>query len=371
MKIKNISTIVGLGLLCLILCGCITEYIPTGIDEEADILVVEGIITDDESFITLSRSITLTDDDNSWTSTQYVNNAKISVECNDGTYSAGSLYDRRGRYIINTGKLNPERQYSLKIEIDGDVYGSVFSYPIQTPEIDSIFWAKRGKGQPVMIYVAAHDPAGKVLYYRWSFREDWEYHAEQFLHPDGFPEPYPYYCWDKANNNELLLGSAEKTIFGKVTDLVTEMPSTSRKLSYLYRIDVSQNVISKKAYDYFANIKKNAEQSGSIFAPIPSELRGNITCTTDPERPVIGYVDVSTTTKKRRYISNNEGAYDHYSNWDCRIFEPSELFEMFGGIPSDFILFSSFPPTFIRKTCVDCTSRGGTTQKPDDWPNNH
>ena len=370
-----------MGLLCLVLCGCITEYNPKGIDEEEDILVVEGIITDDESYITLSRSLNLTVGE---ASTQYVYNARVYVECDDGgsilseSPSCGSngYFDyNSNRYVINTGKLNPEHKYRLKIEIDEDVYCSDYSYPIQTPEIDSIFWAKRGKGQPVMIYVATHEPRGKVLYYRWSYKEDWEYFANYYL------ENYPYYCWDKANNRDLLLGNTEKTIFGKLTDKITEIAPSNIKLSYLYRIDVTQNVISKRAFDYFANIKKNAQQTGSIFAPIPSELRGNITCTTDPERPVIGYVDISTTTKKCRYISFTEGAYESPGfNRDCELVPRDSLMKWYDHIPNEYVLTNPREvelspmaiPYYIKVKCVDCTYYGGVAQKPDDWPpDNH
>ena len=354
---------VGLGLfICLILCGCITEYEATGIDELGDILVVEGIITDDETTITLSKSMTLTGVED-YSYSYWINNAKVSVEDDVGMqWHASFIYN--GQYTIMMGQLNPDRKYSLKIEIDGYHYESDPSHPIQTPEIDSVFWMKRDKGQPVTVHVTTHSPDNKVLYYRWSYQEDWETQAEYWV------EDYPFYCWNKAINRNLLLGSAEKTVFGKITDILTEMPPSSRKLSELYRIDVKQNAISKRAYDYFANIKKNSQQTGSIFAPVPSELRGNITCTTDPSRPVIGYIDISATTKKRRYIPRSEGAYESTGiNWECQILTGAELIELEGEISPEWVLFDRWanPPTYIKERCVDCTYYD-TTEKPDDWP---
>jgi len=389
---KNQKSIIKyfLCLFCFILCGCITEYEVTDIDEIADILVVEGIITDDITYITLSRSKSLTDWEKEQTSVQYVYNATVYVECDDDTRLAGypDYTDVNNiRYIINTGKLNLERQYRLKIEIEEcDVgvdyyrssitcslktyeYRSNYSYPMQTPVIDSVFWSKRGRGQPVMIYIATHDPSGKSLHYRWSYKEDWEFPSEVFL------QKYPYYCWNKASSKVLLIGNAEKTVFGKVTDMITEMSPWSEKLSLLYRIDVNQNLISKRAYDYFANIKKNAELSGSIFAPVPSELRGNITCITNPEKPVIGYIDVSTTTKKRRYIYYNEGAYEQpRRNKDCDIVPLDSLLKWYNKIPDEYVIYDSGfgrPTTYIMEKCVNCTINDGTMQKPEDWPNDH
>ena len=379
--------------ICLLFCGCITDYEATGIEELADILVVEGIITENETTIMLSRSKRLTDD--GYDPFYTVDNARVYVECEDGTEFHAYVDPNRGwatngQYTINTGILNQELKYWLKIEIDEPdfnsddckpyldswlcpiktyVYSSDPAYPIKTPEIDSVFWTKRGSGQPVNIHVATHSPDNKILYYRWSYREDWETVAEYRL------DPYPFYCWNTAVNRNMLLGSSEKTIFGRVTDILAEMPSTSRRLMELYRIDVTQNAISKRAHDYFANIKKNSQQSGSIFAPVPSELRGNITCITDPGRAVIGYIDVSTTTYKRRYIPRAENAYERpYSS--CGPLTLQEYCDKFGLGES----LCRFPETWvpyggggvrIEIHCVDCSYWGGTNNKPEDWPNNH
>lgn len=70
------------------------------------------------------------------------------------------------------------------------------------------------------------------------------------------------------------------------------------KLSYLYHIDVYQALVSKDAYKYLSNLQKNISQTGSLFAPLPAEYKGNVKCATSPEQPVIGYVDVATITHK-------------------------------------------------------------------------
>ena len=378
----------------LILCGCITEYEAKDIDKMADILVVDGIISDNETVITLKRSMNLTGELD-YSFSDYVNHARVYVECDDGTqWSADNDYGYNGQYTVRLGQLNPDRKYRLKIEIDevdGDCiydpwsrsscpnktyeYCSVYSYPIRTPEIDSIFWLKRGREQPVMIHVATHSLNNEILYYRWSYKEDWEIVSDRSL------EPYPVYCWNKASSNGLLIGSAEKTVFGRLTDKLTEFPPYDRRLSHLYRIVVNQNAISKRAYDYFANIRRNAENTGSIFAPIPSELRGNITCTTDLKRPVIGYIDVSSATQKTRYILRQDYPYLYEQpRYDCNALTKEKVCEELGispefcdtyDIPEDWVVYSYFPViSYIKIKCVDCTFYG-TTQKPEDWPNNH
>jgi hypothetical protein len=378
----------------LILVGCITDYEARGVDEEKDILVVEGLITEGESYITLSRSIYLND----VATFNYIYDATVYVECEDGTRMEAenpSLDPYWGfstnRYAIQIDQLHLDRKYRLKIEINEPdtqsryaydevayktfEYASDYSNPIATPEIDSVFWTKREKGHPISIHVATHDPDNRALYFRWSYREDWQIISDVSSMP---PYYYPYFCWNFENSHELLLGSGNKTIFGNVTEILTQMPPYSRKLEALYRIDVKQNAISKRAHDYFANIKKNAQHSGSLFTPAPSELRGNIVCITDPNRPVIGYVDVSLTTQKRRYITRAEDVYEYARRtYDCEpVLEDSlrARFDESGGIPIYYVPYNEITGPFgiqlfyIINSCVDCTLFG-TTQKPEDWPN--
>ena len=383
-------------LLITINClSCISEYEPPDIEEVTDILVVGGIITDYESTITLTRSVNITEGDYSYP--VYVDNAIVYIECDDGTqwraepyipspsYSSSSPWGRNGRYIIRTGQLDLERKYCLKIEIEeidnskdctvdpwsGGIncptkiykYSSDFSHPLKTPEIDNVFWLQSGYGQPVIIRVVTHSPDNRTMYHRWSYEEDWEINSAFDLAYRG----YPFYCWNSVNSRNILLGSSERTVFGQLTGKILEISSSDRRLSVLYRIDVKQNTISKRAYDYFENIKKNADNMSNIFAPVPSELRGNIACITDPSRPVIGYVEVSTTTQMIRYISRSEILYQNMSQ--CRLVPRDELIGENGRlqIPVDHIPYDDSGEYYVDIRCVDCRYYG-TLTKPNNWP---
>jgi len=380
--------------LCFFLCSCITDYEAKNIDEERNILVVEGIITSGETTITLSRSLYISDNQSF---IENVSNALVYIECDDGAKmyaqkDSVTLYGRGERYIIQTDMLNMNNKYRLRIELEeydtknciernGVMtdcptkifeYGTDFAYPIATPEIESIFWTKNEKGHPIIINLSTQDPNNSVLYYYWSYREDWEIVSDLESTEDF---PYPYICWGTTRNSDLLIGSAETTVFGKVTCPITSMLPTSRKIEILYRITVCQNAISKRAYDYFANIKKNTEQVGSIFTPAPSELRGNIFCITEPERPVIGYVDISNTTQKQMYISKSDDLHEFAERrWDCEPFsEDSLLLWNEGQIPRDFVPYEkiSMPVgsylLYVNSMCIDCT-HFGTEVRPDNWP---
>ena len=361
----------------LLLVGCITDYEAKGIKEINEILVVDGIVTNGESLITLSRSAALTNYDPA--SFSFINNAEVYVECDDGTIIKAAAYEdeaypQNGRYFIPTGTLQMDRKYRLKIEIEENnstnEYCSDYASPIETPVIDSIFWTKKARGEPVLIHIATHSSDTDAQYYRWTFQEDWEIKSDAYL------EGYPYYCWNLNTSSSLLVGSAENNVYGRIIDIITEIHPANRKLEQLYRISVNQNAISKRAYDYFANIKKNSDQTGSIFAPVPSELRGNITCTTDPGRPVVGYIDISTTTQNQLFITRSDPVSEFVLR-ECTEVEEEELLSEFEMIPENYLLYYSLANQYggltdfyILDRCVDC-SLFGTTQGPDNWPTEH
>jgi len=65
----------------------------------------------------------------------------------------------------------------------------------------------------------------------------------------------------------------------------------------MYSIEVTQYALTPEAFTYWELLKKNTEQLGSIFDASPSSSLTNIAAINSKDL-VIGYVSVSTTTKK-------------------------------------------------------------------------
>src|SRR6202035_1342987 len=87
----------------------------------------------------------------------------------------------------------------------------------------------------------------------------------------------------------------------------------SEKLSVEYSILVDQYALTQGAYQFLQEMKMNAEETGSIFDPQPSELNGNIHCLTNPAEEVIGYLSISSVQSSRIFISNSD-----LPSWDYR-----------------------------------------------------
>ena len=65
---------------------------------------------------------------------------------------------------------------------------------------------------------------------------------------------------------------------------------------------------------------------GTIFSPMPSELKGNIVCLDAPDESVIGFIDVAEVELKRLFIDNNlEGIYNDEEYDYCNLYTYEEL----------------------------------------------
>ncbi|MCD8081457.1 MAG: DUF4249 domain-containing protein, partial [Bacteroides sp.] len=310
--------VVNLFLLAFFL-GCISDYTVGTMDGLSDILVVEGFITETESTFKLSRSLNISDPYDGYPAETEV--SMMYVECNDGSQSEPATYIGSGEYRIKTGNLDTGKQYRLYFRLNnGEEYASEFLTPLITPEIHSINYIKPAKGSPVQICVNTAEEKDQSRYFFWSYVEDWEVwaplEADHGLNENDYiykyePHYNTYYCWGNNVSKSILLGSTMNLAENKLSNYpLLEISPYSDKFSVLYHIRINQNLIRKEAYDYFYNLLKNTDQNSGLFTSMPTEIKGNIRNLSQPEVPVIGYVEVSTTTLDTRFIDYSEGLYE-------------------------------------------------------------
>lgn len=355
--------------------SCISEYHPddTGINPE--ILIVDGVITNGETVIRLSRSIAL---DETFGANNYVNYATLYIETAGGVRSPKAVMSEGGRYIFSDVALKTDTLYRLRIEVGEDIFVSEYLTPLVTPEIDSLTWKKAGEGEPVNLYVSTTNDNSNSRFYRWTFNEIWEFSAP--LYSNGMMDPVvdtlilyderegPYnerfFCWLRSNSNQLIVESSVKLSDNVIRNKkFHSIEASNNRLSILYYINVNQYLIRKNTFDYFENLQKNIESMGSIFAPIPSEMNGNIRCL-NRDIPAIGYVDVSTHSSKIMYIDRKENLYEQPRR-SCEI-SPVKLSGYLTNFYDPQLGFDYAPAD-----CVDCVRAGGTKNKPAFWPNEH
>jgi hypothetical protein len=387
---KNFKVTIGYATLIMLLVCCKQEYIPPVNEENANLLVVEGFLNNGQGATTirLSRSVGLSDT----TQKKFELGAKVNVEGENGS-SFALAGNTNGEYSISQLPLLNNIKYRLHIKtINGKEYASDF-VPIKfTPPIDSITWQRESGG--VRLYVNTHDPQNATKYYQWEFEETWEFRSAYYSslkyikdntnkvialvykYPDHSIDTAIYKCWKTLNSTSINIGSSENL----TTDIIYLpfhfIEQGSEKLSVLYSINLKQYAVSHEKYLFLQKMKKNTEQTGSLFDAQPSQLSGNIHCLTDQNESVIGYVEISQEQTQRIFIYSSQVSDWHYDQ-GCGQYEiinqldsiakygaeltPTypTLLDPFGGI----VKFNAANDV----KCVDCTI-GRTNKKPPFWP---
>jgi hypothetical protein len=387
---KNMKLSAGISILAITLSfGCKKPYAPKIIATSGNYLVVESVINTgtDSTSVRLSRTVPLS----STTGAKAELGANVIIITNTGgnyplSEKGNGYYKGPG---LNSG--SPDT-YSLKIATsDGKIYQSDFVQAKNSPPIDSVYYRVQNSG--VNIYADTHDPSGKSTYYRWDYIETYKYHSafqsfdsvvtapKDTIVPRN-PAYQTYTCYRSDTSSSIVLNSSAKLAKDIIANnQVTSIISSSEKIEDEYSILVRQYALTPDAFNYYQQLKKNTEQLGSIFDAQPSELPGNIHCTSNPGEAVIGYITAGVPAETRIFIYTK-----NLPNWqpitpytgcimDTALFcagpgcENQVKDEIFPGYETP--LYPVGYPIIIGyaisgPVCVDCTLRG-TTKQPGFW----
>jgi len=372
-------------LFVVALQGCKLAYDPPAITSPGSYLVVEGLINSgsDSTFIKLSRTVNLSS--NKTTNPEL--GAQVVVEGDNNTQYI--LMDiGKGTYVAPPLSLDKTHKYRLRITTaNNEKYLSAYEAVLNNPPIDTIGFTIPNS-HTVQIYLNTHDPANEINYYRWDYAETWKFHSEYqsayITNGDSIVPRTPaqdvYYCFSNDSASSILLGSSARLTKSVIYQQpIVPVLANTEKLELKYSIEVNQYALSKDAYNFWVNLKKNTEQLGSIFDAQPSTINGNIQCLSDPSKPVIGYIGVSNIQRKRVFITRdqlpNTLDYTVYP-YDCKLDSISNdeavgLLIPFGSeyIPIQQITGHGPQPIGYLATsqqCAVCTIRG-TKKQPAFW----
>ncbi|MGB8359661.1 MAG: DUF4249 domain-containing protein [Bacteroidales bacterium] len=383
---------------------CIDPYTPNLKNFESR-LVVDALVTDENisNYVILTRTIEAVDEDPvrvtgaSVIITDDLGNRTFLSEKNPGEYRTDSL----------TFRGSVGRTYVLNIEIsDVEKYESETSLLYPAPTIDSIYFEKDqvvseetgGNRQGVTIYIDSQDESTSN-YYRWTYEEWWK-----FASPD--PKLYDYIndstivpvaeikqnCWANSKSDVV---DIQNTILANTGGFVKKpvlfaASDESDRFLIQYCIEVRQLSISKQEYEFWNLMLQLNETGGDIFDKQPFQIFSNIKCTTDPDKQVIGYFQVSGAQKIRKYITVKEiadlglplyryecervekGEVDYPPVAPGAQFTFNDIYEAFlnSGFtfikPINSVDGKLFRLAFVRPICAECTVSGSMT-KPYFW----
>lgn len=367
-------------MLLLAATSCLDPYDPPAISNPDNLLVVEGIISNEFSYINLSRTRSF-DNDEPLTE----QSATVLLESEEGGFSEVMQQTEPGRFVLEAS-LQTGQRYRVKINTADQLeFASTYETLLQTPEIDSVSWKYTNNG--IEVYANTHDPQGNTRYYRWNYQETWEYRANyfsSFVYENDelrLREDPVYTCWQTVNSSRILTASTVRLAEDRVAEepLVFYPVDEALRFSIRYSILVQQYAISKEAFEFWELLKQNTEELGTFFDPQPSQLPGNLRCISNPEVPVVGFISASSVTEKRMFVDNKELPVKIPSNvlntctLDTIPNTPEELNLAFGQmnlaplleVLNDFGFIIGYEAS--TQVCGDCRVRGGTNVMPEFW----
>jgi hypothetical protein len=366
----------------LLLNSCITEFIPV-IDEKTELLVVEGLITDQpvSNKIKISKSLPL------GTRSEAVPLSGCAVVINDDLGNVYHLWEKKpGIYSTDSTVFRGEvgRTYTLQISaMLGTRNINYYSNPVEmkaVPPIDTVYYEKTVIAEPYdtykgingcQIYLDTHDPENNCRFYRWDFAETWKLRLL-------FDVPNQT-CYLSENSKDIFIESTAAFSEDRIRRRpVTYISNVTDRLRFQYSILINQYSLDEEEYNYWKKLKNMTVSVGGLHDVIPSSIASNIICVENPSEKVLGYFSVSSVSSKRIFIEDNfEGIIDQYASCpsDTLYGGPDEIVGLGQIIWTLFdipgIPFSTPRVRIFTKTkgCADCTERG-TIIKPLFWIDN-
>jgi len=398
---KSVFTLI----IIITICTCIDPYNPN-LSGYGPLLVVDGLITDENASYTVRLSHTLQDQNGVLSmvsgATVYINDDAGNIShlksSGDGIYKTDSTEFR--------GAVG--RQYVLHIEtVDGRKYESNNCLLSDVPDIDSIYFEKDEEivnngtetDEGIMIYL---DSKGGDInkYYRWEFIETWKFKVPTPAKSTYIDEKtiimnhdIKDYCWKVRKSNEILIHSVQSGGSGSIKKIPVFFIASDKsdRLRLEYSILVKQYSVSKSEFDFWDNLSKINDKSGDIFEYQPYPVSSNIHNINNPEERILGYFQVSAVKEKRMFLSFSDIVKLNlpYYMYKCERIEASpkdppwnkfippltfdEIYNMFVTSGYNFIEPKYFDGTmlldelvFAKPECSNC-ELSGTSIKPDYW----
>ncbi|MDR7129356.1 hypothetical protein J2X69_001693 [Algoriphagus sp. 4150] len=381
------NRLAALVIFCTVLAtGCREPFNPDISPTDLSVLVVEGYLDTEglPSTLRLSYTRNIQQDD---AYTPGYPDAMVSLRSESGEeYPLTAMGAGEFEFAYDI----PEHEnYRLYISTnDGKSYTSELMKPILTPDIIDVGFERNEKGAEIYVTTKGDENADDFL---WTYEEmyafrpkipsSYKYDTETGEIVIRKPDERTDLCYRGTVSSDLILETSsrfeDQFVFRQS---IAQILQGDERLSVRYSILISQKALDTKASEFWEILRKNTDDLGSIFSPLPSNIGGNIKNDQNPEVPVVGYVSLGTVKQKRLYIDVREVApwravVPDYNN--CFI-EPDTIrpidygstFASGNFVPVVAIYPEDFPIPIgyqgaVRR-CTDCTLRG-TNVKPIFW----
>ena len=287
MMMKKMITAAAVLCLAFLAASCIYPFTPEPEDGSGTLVIEGDIFLGEYTTVALSYAAPV---DNPYGVT-YPSSGEVWVEDDAGTVfrgiSLGSGSDSdAATFQVDTRDADPSRNYRLHVKAGsgGREYVSSWERACSAPVIDSLSYNLDFDRSRFNVALSMH--SGSESFFKWSYVEDWEFHAmyraelKAVLKTSSYwrqqvsvepmePSESTYACYGHEVSTQIMTFSTEKQSDDRFVDLeFRPIDRSDRRISYLYRIVVNLEPLTKNAYQYWENVKANSDYNGNLFSPI-------------------------------------------------------------------------------------------------------
>jgi len=327
MRIFLKSTISRVMILSLLLSiGCIEPFKFRGVDADND-LVIDGYITNvaKRHYITVTRTQGFSNFANikvSGCSVSILHGGEVEhlVEVDNGIYSTNPFFkaEEGVNYSLEVITPTDERIISKPVKlVDGETMVSLDYSPRTTKTV------RFRDGELVDSYFVDFSVELPILgdqkYYKWNFTPFYIFRAN--LARDTPRE----WCYVRDYEPRCVALFADDNRYTKGTNKVIPIGSIpySFKLEHEYRLMVEQLVIDEEAFKFWESVRRQAQNVGSVFDPLPSTPKGNLESVSNPEDNILGYFGAyQSDSLIIRFNHLDLEELDPLVEFDCGGFQP-------------------------------------------------
>jgi hypothetical protein len=302
--------------------ACQEVYNPD-VDLDLSVLTVDGLLTDNAESYHIHLQMALPTD-SSGIGTP-VSGAEVSVT-DDLSHIYHFNETVNGNYVSGNSvfAVQPGRKYTLRINtIDGNQYESTAQELIPNKEIDKIYgrltfkpfvW-KNQNGEYVRIdnegvetFIDFFSNPGQSFTFKFNATLLIEYTYLDGLSDDPLKKT-KYWAWGKWDLNENINITETKYQNGNNEIIAHPLPFFPVEKSWyslepgLWKINfqvvhwiliIDQFRLNEDSYSFYKKTREQLAAEGKLFDPIAAQINGNIRCTNNPSRLVLGNFEVSS-----------------------------------------------------------------------------
>jgi len=356
-----------------LLFSCRELYEPEIAVVDHGFLVVEGFVEvgGGRSSVKLSRTVPVYADQN----LRPVAQALLILEGQE----AGSwqfVEKEAGEYVLDADLLESQN-YKLRIFIgENESFESDWMQPLIAPEITDLYFEREEEG--VFIY-AEGQRNGEKGFMLLTAEETWQfrsaYNSLFVYNPETFEIEFRrgniHVCFRQQPSDRIVLAAPGMGDFNKLE--MMRIPLHSEKLGMRYSIEVKQRQVDEAAYEFWEALRRNTDDIGDIFSPMPHEFGSNLRKVGQADEPVIGYISAGKSTTKRVFIGFSEirpwsVRNPDYGSCNREVLSPRHYPSLTSG---DYLVIGPVEGDggewyVSTKYCVDCRERG-TLDAPAFW----